>query len=66
MGLKEELLLLEKELQDSNKDNINAAILSHTKAHLMHNKKKHAEAVYQLKKYNIEHNYFDNLDNAYK
>jgi len=62
MSLKKQLLELENKIRDREKRDKQNIILLHAKAHMFHNKKMHAEALRLMRKYNISHNPFDDLD----
>ena len=62
MDLKKELLILEEKIRCHEKQEKEHALLLHTKSHMFHNKKMHLTAVQLLKKYGMNHPYFDALD----
>lgn len=62
MDLKTELLELENKIRRRETQEKADAILLHAKAHMFHNKKMHDNAVLLLSKYNIEHSFYDTLD----
>lgn len=62
MGLQNELLELEKKILEQREQEKQKAIVLHAKAHMFHNKKIHSSALELMKKYNISHQKFDDLD----